>query len=108
MYFSTQNSHGPGLLQLNPWNPKQEVSDPETCLTPVPSLGLRPRGDTHAPSWLLPQHRGDFYPLGKEQAEMSLEGKMLWEQAAIYESAVAWMWLFRWAHPASCYGDRGN
>lgn len=46
-----------------------------------------------APTWLLPQHRGDFHPWGKKQVEMSLECKMLWEQAAIYESAVAWMWL---------------
>lgn len=48
MYFSTQNNHGPGGVQLNPWNPKQEVSDPETCLTSVPSLGLCPPGDTPA------------------------------------------------------------
>lgn len=91
---STQNNHGPGDLGLKPWNPEQEVSDPETRW-----LQHQARA---SPGRLLPQDCGGVHPLDKYQAEDAAGVHGAVGTGSYYESAVAWMWLFCRAHPASC------
>lgn len=106
---ATQNNHGPGGLRLSLGDPEQEVSDPEYQIGDSPGRcpppgTLVPCAELAAPPAQRRMSAFGQEPSGEDVTWMQAAG----ETGSYYESAMAWMWLFCQAHPASCYGDCGN